>query len=126
MSGEFKIHPSVIEALRVLLYTNAWSEFFVPAIETMKTEWYQRLIDPGQKRNENFPDDYIRGCIATLDVVLHLPDALIAEADRVKEGDEHERRERDAYATRAETGRIGPFYPDDLPTTGNREEQEDV
>lgn len=107
-----QLYPEVIEAIRQLLQSDAWLRFFLPSLQNMKDEWQNRLMDPSIERKNQYPDDYIRGCFATIDVFLRLPDALIAEHDAAIEREEKERQEDRGYDARVAAGRVGPFVSD--------------
>lgn len=104
-----QLYPEVIEAIRQMLQSDAWGRFFLPSLEQMKEEWQNRLMDPSTERKNQYPDDYIRGCFATIDVFLRLPDALIAEHDAAIEREEQERNESRGYEGRIASGRVGPY-----------------
>lgn len=117
MDTELKLSPEAIESLRILVNFPAWSTFFLPSLKLMRENWNLRLIDRSQKRKDEWNDDYIGGCISTLDVILSMPEALLGEADEIEHRKEQERREAVAYAQRAATGRMGPYInPDAMPT----------
>lgn len=107
-----QLYPEVIEAIRQFVTSDAWVRFFLPSLQNMKEEWTARLMDQSKERKDLFPDDYIRGCFATVDVFIRLPDALIEEHDTAIERDVQERRELHDYEERARTGKVGP-YPDE-------------
>jgi len=107
-----QLYPEVIEAIRQLLQSDAWTAFFLPSLQNMKEEWQKRLMDPSAERKNQYPDDYIRGCFQTIDVFLRLPEALIAEHDAAIERAEQERHEARGYENRVATGRVGPYESD--------------
>lgn len=107
-----QLYPEVIEAIRQLLQSEAWTAFFLPSLQNMKEEWQNRLMDPSAERKNQYPDDYIRGCFATIDVFLRLPDALIQEHDAAIERAEKERNEQRGYEARIASGRVGPYVSD--------------
>jgi hypothetical protein len=90
-----------------------WEKHYVPALTTLRETWNRLLIDRSQKRKDEWNDDYIGGCIATLDAILTMPEAIIGEADDANNRKEEARRETKAYETRSKLGRIGPFIGDD-------------
>lgn len=113
-----RLTPGAIEAVRVLLYTTAWTEFFVPALTSMKENWALLLMDPSDRRKSEYPDDYIRGCFATIDAFLKLPEQLVAEHDQQKEQLEREQAAMEEYRVRARLGSVGPLVP--LPEADDR------
>jgi len=106
------LHPDAAESVRQLLNSDAWEKFLKPALELLKVDFQNELMDPSRSRKDEHPDDFIRGCMATLDVVLHMPEAALAESDAQAEGKERERRELRDWEIRAASGRIGPFTPE--------------
>ena len=107
-----QLYPEVIEAIRQLVTSDAWEHFFLPSLINMKEEWTVRLMDASAERKDQYPDDYIRGCFATIDVFIRLPKALIEEHDAAIERDDRERQELRGYEARAAAGQVGPF-PDE-------------
>jgi len=107
--SSFKILPSTLEAIRFVVTSDAWEQFFVPALINMKEDWARKLMDPGQARKDEHPDDYIRGCFATIDVFLGLPKALVEEYDAHNEREAQAQVEADTWERRARTGRVGPY-----------------
>ena len=118
MSDEFKMHPGAVEAIRIFITSDAWELFFKPAMEGMKEEWSKTMMDPSKARKEKTPDDYIRGCFETLDVILRLPETLVKEEDAKAERREREQAELHAYEERVATGYVGPNF--DTGTTPER------
>ena len=104
-----QLYPEVIEAIRQFITSDAWERFFLPSLINMKEEWATRLMDPSVERKNQYPDDYIRGCFATIDVFIRLPDALIDEHDAAIERGEREREELRGYDARAAAGNVGPY-----------------
>ena len=107
--GSVQIYPSTIEAIRILVTSVAWEEFFVPSLQAMKSEWTARLMDPSESRKKEYPDDYIRGCFATIDLFLNAPKVLIDEADAQKEREEAAREDVESLQRRADIGHVGPL-----------------
>jgi hypothetical protein len=109
MGDGVQLYPEVIEAIRQFVYSDAWERFYKPALLNMKEEWANRLMDPSAERKNQYPDDYIRGCFATIDVFLNLPVALISEHDAELERQDRERVESRGYEGRAAAGQVGPY-----------------
>ncbi len=112
--GSIQIHASTIEALRILTNSEAWETFFKPSLEAMKEEWLQKLMDPSEDRKKEFPDDYVRGAWATIDVFLSAPGVLIAEADARREREEVQRQETENLDLRLNTGHVGPMIDTEI------------
>lgn len=103
-----QLYPEVIEAIRQFVYSDAWERFYKPALQNMREEWMNRLMDPSTERKSKYPDDYIRGCFETIDVFLRLPESLITEHDAELERVEREKAEAGDYRARSDSGYVGP------------------
>lgn len=68
-------------ALNGLIYSNAWSDIMVPALERRRQDLNKILIDPRRKRQDNYSDDFIRGAIAGLTWALRLPSSTLARIE---------------------------------------------
>lgn len=111
MTEEKGLHftQATAELVRQLVNHPAWTDFFVPSLESMKNEWMVRLTDPGKDRKDIYPDDYIRGCYTTINAFLGLAEDLLAAADRDRERDDQERAVQEDLTVRADSGRVGPI-----------------
>lgn len=114
---EVTISKDALEAVRYILYSPAWADFFHPMLTSMRDSWVRTLLDPSKGRKDATPDDYVKGCIATLDAILSLPKELVDEADDIEAREERNASVARGYDRRAVLGRIGPMLnPDSLPT----------
>lgn len=68
-------------ALLGIIASPAWNDIIAPAIERKRQEYNQILLDPRQKRRDNFNDDVTRGVIIGLTWVLKLPHSSLARID---------------------------------------------
>lgn len=64
-----------------IIASPAWNDIIAPAIERKRQEYNQILLDPRQKRRDNFNDDVTRGVIIGLTWVLKLPTSSLAKLD---------------------------------------------
>lgn len=114
---EFKLTTRDIDELRILITHPAWERVMKPNLELMRQGWNLLLLSPAARRESEYPDNYIRGCISTLDSILSFPEVHIREHDQHFHMEEQTKQEADAYLRRAKLGRIGPFSdPDSMPT----------
>jgi len=75
-------YPSeVVEAVRYIYASQAWVDFFEPRLRDIRQTMLELLADPSQARKDDKSDDYIRGCIATIQHFLDLPQSLVSDAD---------------------------------------------
>lgn len=98
------IPSEVVEAIRFIYSSDAWDRFFVPSLESIRNTWMQTIIDPSTKRKDEYSDDYLRGCIATINAFLELPKAVIDEADTQAARRRDEEAQAEHFRTRAELG----------------------
>jgi hypothetical protein len=89
-----------VESVRFIYASQAWQDFFEPRLKDIRLTMLELLADPSKAREEQKSDDYIRGCIATIQHFLDLPQSLIADADAQAAAREAE----DARTHRAELG----------------------
>jgi hypothetical protein len=104
VSDGIDFSSETIDGLRVVVHSHAWRDFFVPSLKSIRDSWLQSLVDGSAARQAQHSDDYIRGAIATLDAVLDLPEAVIAEADAEIARREAERAQDDHFVHRATLG----------------------
>lgn len=107
VSDGVQLYPEVIEAIRQFVYSDAWEHFYKPSLVNMKEEWTRVLMTPYEMRSPKYSDDYIRGCFATIDVFLQLPETLILEHDAEIEQREREKAEAGVLRARADSGYVG-------------------
>lgn len=74
--------PTLVEDVRHLLNHSAWSGFFVPLFSDLRSSYHTQLLDPSSDRKNAVPDDFLRGCIQTLDAILSVGPAFVEESDR--------------------------------------------
>lgn len=103
-----QLYPEVIEAIRQFIFSDAWERFYKPALYNMREEWTNKLMDAAASRKNEHPDDYIRGCVATIDVFLRMPESVIEDYDADLERKERERAETGEYRVRSDSGYLGP------------------
>lgn len=103
-----QLYPEVVEAIRQFIFSDAWERFYKPALHNMRSEWVNKLMDADTKRKNEHPDDYIRGCVATIDVFLRMPESVIADYDADQERKNRERAETGEYRVRSDSGYLGP------------------
>lgn len=104
MSEGLGFPTEVIEAVRYIYASDAWVRYFAPSLESIKETWIQTLIDPSTKRKDEYSDEYLRGCIATVNAFLTLPQSLIDEADAQRARREAEQAQEDHFRSRADLG----------------------
>jgi hypothetical protein len=71
----------VVESVRFIYASQAWQDFFEPRLKDIRQTMLELLADPSKTRKDGKSDDYVRGCIATIQHFLDLPQGLIADAD---------------------------------------------
>lgn len=98
-----------VEAVRFVINSSAWRDFFVPMLEGARESAIIALMDPSVKRKDSEPDDFLRGRVNTITALLGLGPALVAETDAIKDQAEAAKAVADEYQARAESGNIGPF-----------------
>lgn len=98
-----------IESLRYIIDSPAWTAFFEPLLRTIRKDWINQLIDPALARKEARSDDFIRGCIYTLNAFLTFPRLTVAQFEEQELRDAAAADAAEAYATRAIAGRYGPL-----------------
>lgn len=87
------VPSETVEAIRFIINSHAWMDFFEPALKDMRESCLNVLIDPSTRRQEQGDDSYLRGCIHTIDQFLNLAPGLIAEADAAREQEAVARQE---------------------------------
>lgn len=105
-----------IESLRYIIQSPAWEVFFEPLLRAIRKDWINQLIDPSLTRKEARSDDFIRGCIYTLNAFLTFPRLTVAQYDEQELRDAAAASAEAAYADRASAGRYGPLPVGTTPT----------
>src|SRR5688572_29315406 len=103
--------PEEIDKVRFIINSMAWTGFFEPVLKAIRADWINQLIDPSIKRKDTRSDDFIRGCIYTINGLLVFPRLVVAEADEDEVRKVIDEEDDKRYAERAAAG---PFSP--LPT----------
>lgn len=67
--------------LEFIVNSPSYTDVFEPYLKRIRLSLYTRLLDPSQTRKDEYPDDFIRGSIATIDGFLRLFNRLISETD---------------------------------------------
>lgn len=68
-------------ALEALMASPGWQKHLRPMLESRRDTMFAALRDPSVARKAGIPDDFIRGQLAVLDMLLTYP-AMVAETDR--------------------------------------------
>lgn len=87
------VPSETVEAIRFIIYSKAWMDYFEPALKDMRESCINVLLDPGKRRVDQGNDDFLRGCVKTIDDFLSLAPGLIAEADARREQEEQAAKE---------------------------------
>jgi hypothetical protein len=87
------IPGELIEQIRFIINSHAWIDYFEPALKDMRESCINVLLDPSKRRADQGNDDFLRGCVKTIDDFLGLAPGLIAEADARREQEEQEAKE---------------------------------
>jgi hypothetical protein len=101
------VPSETVEAIRFIVNSHAWLDFFEPALKDMREACVNVILDPSKRRQEQGNDDYLRGCAKTIDDFLNLAPGLIAEADAEREREEQTAKE--ALENANPTRPPGPF-----------------
>ena len=104
MADSIGFSSEIVESVRILLASDAWGRFFIPSLENIKQTWLDTIVDPSKERQDKYSDDYLRGCIATINALVDLPQALIAEADAQAALREANQAQDEHFSTRADLG----------------------
>lgn len=84
------------DALGFMLMCPAWEAIYKARIVEKVREYYALLLEPSSKAREGYPDDYLRGAIASLKWAVEWPDqemnaAAILAHEEAKDAAENER-----------------------------------
>lgn len=101
----------LIEDVRALLYSRAWTDFYTPELEKMRDLHIAQLVNPTTERLNNFPDDYLRGCIHTVSALLRMGQTLINSTDAADEQEQRLHAQDAEYDERADVGSFSPLPP---------------
>ena len=106
---EIKTDEDTLNAVRFLVNSTAWSDFFLPTLIRARDAATQSLVWPSWERKSALPDDFLRGRIKTLDELINLGPATLAENEANLRREQAVAEESEAYMTRADLGHIGPL-----------------
>jgi hypothetical protein len=84
-----RLDSEQIEAIRHTIHTGGWA-IMVERWQKVRDEATKQLFDPGEERKNNLPDDYLRGLVQAISVVLSLGSNTVKDYD-----DELARQERE-------------------------------
>lgn len=95
--------------LEFVLNSPSYDRVFKPYLERLRNGLNQRLLDPSSKRKDEYPDDFLRGCINVVDGQLTFFAKLIAETqvERVNRA-RGQMTDEDKYTAMRLDGRMRP------------------
>jgi len=104
-----QVSSETVEAVRMLINSHAWRDYFEPTLLEAKEACIRTLLDPSEKRKAGEPDDYLRGRVDIINALLSLGPGLIADTDAQKDIAAEAKAVAEEYEERARSGQIGPF-----------------
>ncbi len=108
---EFNIDASNLEALRFIVWSEAWQKFFEPLLRNLENQLVNEILLPPEARTSPRTDGDIRGAVYIIRNILNFPAQALQEADTEREQEERLLKEKQLLNLRASQGFHNPYGP---------------
>lgn len=107
-----KLSDHELGHLEFILNSPSYTDIFAPYLRSMRNSLNTKLLDPSEKRKQEYNDDFLRGGILMVDGLLQFFTRLIQETEieRVHRS-QTEQTGEEQYQSLREHNSIGPFSP---------------